>query len=192
MGDGIVQVGDTGLELDDPAGGRATLAEVPGPVLFSASPGGERLAVLSLSSSEVIEAATDAVPAVPPGVVSVIDRTAGTIEAVTRRAAVGLWWSPDGRSLLLLSPGGDARVEVAVWRDGETRSLGAIELEPAFVREVLPFFDQYAQSLRLWSPDSAAVALPGIMDDRRGVWVMPVDGGEAFVAAGGTWVSWSG
>jgi TolB protein len=47
----------------------------------------------------------------------------------------------------------------------ETRVLAAFAPSPLFVLQYLPFFDQYARSHRLWSPDSDALVLPALDDD---------------------------
>jgi hypothetical protein len=61
----------------------------------------------------------------------------------------------------------------------------------SFFRDVLQFFDQYAQSLELWAPDSSAVALAGAIDGESGIWVIPVDGSDPRLVSEGTWVAWS-
>jgi len=47
----------------------------------------------------------------------------------------------------------------------QTRLLGAFVPSPLFTAQYLPFFDQYARSHRLWSPDSDALVLPALDDD---------------------------
>jgi len=98
-----------------------------------------------------------------------------------------------GDTPLVLSPveGGAAQLATMIWRDGETTELSTISPNPAFVADVLRFFDQYGQSLQLWSPDSAAFALPGAIDDDPGIWVHLVAGGDAVNVHSGSWVSWS-
>jgi hypothetical protein len=59
------------------------------------------------------------------------------------------------------------------------------------VDEVLQFFDQYGQSLQLWSPDSAAFALVGAIKGDPGVWVHTIGGGDPVKVYDGSWVSWS-
>jgi hypothetical protein len=60
------------------------------------------------------------------------------------------------------------------------------------ITDVLRFFDQYGQSLQLWSPDSAAYVLPGAIDEETGIWVHTIAGGEPVNVAGGSWAAWSG
>jgi len=47
----------------------------------------------------------------------------------------------------------------------QTRLLGAFVPSPLFAGQYLPFFDQYARSHRLWSPDSDALVMPALDDD---------------------------
>jgi len=47
----------------------------------------------------------------------------------------------------------------------QTRLLGAFVPSPLFAGQYLPFFDQYARSHRLWSPDSDALVMPAVGED---------------------------
>ena len=94
-------------------------------------------------------------------------------------------------SLLNPDEGGAAELATIVWQAGSTTELSTMSPDPAFVADVLRFFDQYGQSLQLWSPDSAAFALPGAIDDDRGIWVHLVAGGDPVNVHDGSWVSWS-
>ena len=47
----------------------------------------------------------------------------------------------------------------------QTRLLGAFAPSPLFAGQYLPFFDQYARSHRLWSPDSDALVMPAVGED---------------------------
>ena len=87
---------------------------------------------------------------------------------------------------------GAAEVEVLLWEDGGITEMSRISPHPSLVADVLRFFDQYGQSLQLWSPDSAAFALPGAIDEEPGIWVHLVEGGDPVNVADGSWVSWSG
>jgi hypothetical protein len=108
--------------------------------------------------------------------------------------SIGLFWAPDGESLLVLAPvdAAAAELDVLVWRVEEVTLLSRVSPHPSLVTDVLRFFDQYGQSLQLWSPDSAAFALPGAIDGETGIWVHTVGGGDPVNVADGSWVSWSG
>ena len=44
--------------------------------------------------------------------------------------------------------------------NGAIRTQQVVQLADAFAAQVLPYFDQYALSHRLWAPDGSALALP--------------------------------
>jgi hypothetical protein len=102
---------------------------------------------------------------------SVIDvRTGDTVE-ITDHAIASFFWSPDGSRLLFLDAVPDAEqfwYRWGVW-DGTSSFL-----TPRFVPseliavDYLQYFEQYAQSMSLWSPDSTAFAYPGDERGRRG------------------------
>lgn len=63
---------------------------------------------------------------------------------------------------------------------------------PIFLNQYLPFFDQYALSHRLWSPNSKSLTLPVIANDREQIVVVPIDGQTPPLAiAEGIMSSWS-
>ena len=107
-------------------------------------------------------------------------------------SVVAFWWSPDGRSLLVLEVAeeGFPMLAWSVWEDGSMTGPTEFEPDPTFVRDLLPFFDQYAQSMSLWAPDGTAFAFPGRIGDEAGIWVHPVDGTPELIEEG-TWVAWS-
>ena len=62
----------------------------------------------------------------------------------------------------------------------------AVNLSSLFVNQVLPYFDQYALSHRVWSPDGASILLPVIGDDgTETLQVLPADGSAPRVLAPG-------
>jgi hypothetical protein len=193
---GILHLAEAGLELRQTGGEARLLATVPGPIAFVANRQGTRVAVQSFVEEEAppgLNAAITETPAIPSNTVVVIDIDSGEISEVVDSISIGLFWSPDGESLLVLSPdeGGAAELSPTVWRAGDTTELATMSPNPAFVADVLRFFDQYGQSLQLWSPDSAAFALPGAIDEDPGIWVHLVDGGDPVKVTDGSWVSWS-
>lgn len=192
---GIIHLGESGLELRQVEGSARLLATAPGPVAFVANPQGTRLAVQSFVADEApgIEAALSQAPELPSNQVIVVDVETGELFEVVAAPSIGLFWSPDGETLLVLRPsqGGTGELTTVVWRGGETTEVSLIAPHPAFVDEVLQFFDQYGQSLQLWSPDSAAFALVGAIKGDPGVWVHTIGGGDPVKVYDGSWVSWS-
>ncbi len=195
--DGILHLSDEGLELRQPAGEGRILATVPGPVSFVANRQGTLVAVQSFVDEEKappgVDVALSETPAIPGNEVVVLDVANGEMTEVLDTPSLGLFWSPNGDSLLILAPAeGAAEVEVLLWEDGGITEMSRISPHPSLVADVLRFFDQYGQSLQLWSPDSAAFALPGAIDEEPGIWVHLVEGGDPVNVADGSWVSWSG
>jgi len=74
---------------------------------------------------------------------------------------------------------------------GESRLLTVFEPTNLFVNQFLPFFDQYALSHRVWSPDSQALVLPMKHEGDNFILVVPADGGEPAVIAHGVAAFWS-
>ena len=72
-------------------------------------------------------------------------------------------------------------------------------LTPRFVPSMLiagaylRFFEQYAQSMSLWSPDGSAFAYPGTNEDgEEGIWIQSARPDRAPVlVADGDFVAWS-
>jgi TolB protein len=56
---------------------------------------------------------------------------------------------------------------------GEHRLLLTFQPLNIFVNQFLPFFDQYALSHRIWSPDSNAIVLPVLEKEQAKVLVIP-------------------
>ncbi len=193
---GILHLAEAGLELRQTGGESRLLATVPGPVAFVANRQGTRVAVQSFVEEDTppgVNAAVTETPAIPSNTVVVIDVDSGEMTEVVAAASLGLFWSPNGESLLVLNPdeGGAAELTMLLWRAGETTELSTMSPNLTFVSDVLRFFDQYGQSLQLWSPDSAAFALPGAIADDPGIWVHLVAGGDPVNVHDGSWVSWS-
>ncbi len=69
----------------------------------------------------------------------------------------------------------------------EDKRLATFTPTLLFLDQFLPFFDQYALSHRLWSPDSSALALPiTTADGKKQITVFGLDGAVTAVAEGDT------
>jgi len=75
---------------------------------------------------------------------------------------------------------------------GAISSDRVVRLGRRFVAELLPYFDQYALSHRLWAPDSSAFLLPLVnaTDETQLVFLRP-DGGDASLIIDGEAGFWS-
>lgn len=184
---GIFHVVDGDLVVEENSGERRQIAEIGEFTFFVANHQGTRVALQSTGANPGISVGLSDAVAVPTDVVVVVDVATGETEAITESPAFGFFWSPDGESLLMMIPSGEA-VELTVW-DGSGEATGYGEFRPsiAVIREMVPFFPQYAQSIRYWSPDSKAFTYAG--DD--GVWVQRIGEEAPTKISDGSWVAWS-
>ena len=75
---------------------------------------------------------------------------------------------------------------------GKATRAQIVHLSPLFVNQVLPYFDQYALSHRVWAPDASAILLPVIADDgAESLAVLPADGSAPRTLAPGSMGFWS-
>jgi TolB protein len=177
------------LETDD---GRGAVADFNGLAMFVANDAGTRVAVQIAGEGGPIQAALSDPPALPGGRVVVVDLTSGAAFEVSAELALGFFWSPDGDSLLVLTPD-DGDVKPLVWSSDDTSGDYPSYRPPAtMLQDTFPFFPQYAQSVRFWSPDSTAFAFAGEVGEERGVWVQDVAADEPVLVSDGRWVAWSG
>jgi hypothetical protein len=148
------------------------------------------VAIHSLSGQDGITVGLDSQE--DPNSVSILDVESGEVTAVATGLSVGSFWSPAGNSLLVLEVNADARaIDLVLWEAGETRTLTTIGVPGSLISEALAFFDQYAQSWQMWSPDSAAVVFPGTIGDAAGIWVIGLDGADPLNISDGEWAAWS-
>jgi TolB protein len=82
-----------------------------------------------------------------------------------------------------------AFVDVA---SGATQGARSVHLAQTFVYELLPYFDQYALSHRVWAPDGTSIALPIASDSAAtAIFAIPADGGEPQRIVDGELAFWS-
>ena len=164
----------------------ASRAIVPydGLILFVVSPDGSRIAYQVIGETETSP-------------LSVIDLASGeTTQVVDDGLVAAFYWSPDGERLLVLDPVPDEDAfwyRWLVWDGVSSFTTSRFVLSILFVRDYLPFFEQYAQSMSLWSPDGRAFAYPGMSEDgETGIWVQPArPDREPVLVADGEFVTWS-
>jgi TolB protein len=159
------------------------LVRFRGAIEFVVSPGGDRVAY-RIDAGEGF------------GTVAVVDLESARSRPVTDLPTSAFHWSPDGRRLLLMTPaeGDDPTAHRwRVWDGSDTDAIGPTFLpSPTYLREYLPFFGQFAQTMTLWAPDGRSFAFPGLIDDRAGIWVQDLDSDEpTFVLEDGSMVAWS-
>lgn len=187
---GILHVVDGRLVLegDEPD----VLAEVGEQTMFVANRQGSLVAVQTIGAPEQTVSLAQT-GTLQTNVVAVVDLATGQVEVVDGDPVVGLWWSPAGDSLLLLTPiSGGSALMAKVWSSDD----GLVEYSryrpsPIQARDLLPFFPQYAQSMTFWAPDSSGFALAGEVGGESGIWVHQIGVLEPMKVSDGLWVSWS-
>jgi Tol biopolymer transport system component len=189
--------GNQALYLREQQSGVATkLINVSGFVGVAWSPDGRWIAYHQIESAEMS----------PLGHVFVMPAPEGTqAEAKARQVstepAIAFFWSPDSQHLAVLTPSLDendsasrgiglaapmpqaAELFLRWWvmdlPDGELRPLVAFRPTRTFL-PILPFFDQYAHSMRFWSPDSRYLVYSHQESaDQSGVWIADIRSEEA-------------
>ncbi len=117
----------------------------------------------------------------PYGPLRLLDMADGGVRTLSSRTVLAFFWSPDGRHIAYLTIGrmapgvgeparfaaltvqGDGPL-LDLWlvrvADGAEQRLATFQPTALFLAQFLPFFDQYARSHHLWSPDSRALVLP--------------------------------
>jgi TolB protein len=201
--------GSESIVIEKPDGGDRHEIPTPGPAAIEFSAAGDRLAFIAPA------APSDDPPALPLGPLRVVDVASGSVRTILEGSAVAFFWSPDGRTIATLrlpAPGDEDLASTAalvppfgaptagysvrlVFVDvasGDARSSQTVQVSELFGLQMLPFFDQYALSHRLWSPDSSSLLLPIVGDDNTtGLVVLPADGSAPRRVAAGEMGSWS-
>jgi hypothetical protein len=140
-----------------------------------------------------IQASAQAIPTISSGVLTVIDLEEGSFTSVTSDPSPMFQWDPAGEQLLYATFVDDPIPALVwhVWKDGEVTDFEPFVPEPSWFGTVAPFFDQYAQSISLWSPDGSAFAYPALVDGEARILVQPVEEANPLDIAAGNWVAWS-
>jgi TolB protein len=155
------------LRLLDVATGETQLLSSQTVLAFFWSPDGRSLAFLTLGR----ERGDDSINAAAPAK-----------NRITSRVAAARQFG-QGQGFLTLSV-----VDVATGQ-----GLRLLNFNPTLVylSQFLPYFDQYALSHRVWSPDSQAIVLPVRQDETNQILVVPVDGSLPYELAEGEIAFWS-
>ena len=163
------------------------VASSPGGMIFIVAPGGGTIAYITLGEGRVGTLWSVAA-----------DGTGG--RQIAEGPVLTFVWSPDGSRIAYLIAAEDDDVQAAALRAqtdlrltwyvfdlarGETRQLQTFRPSAEFLN-LLPFFDQYAQSIRLW--DAAGERL--VYADEDGVWTLDVTTGDAQQAGTGVLGMW--
>jgi TolB protein len=155
--------------------------------------------------------------ALPIGSLELLDVAATLPRRLVDEGVVAFFWSPEGASIAALAVAGDGPRQVAsidarlpdagaqpvADEDGTLRLLivdagdgmvrldRPVRLSDTFIRQLLPYFDQYALSHRLWSSDGSALVLPLVDDEGHSrITVVPVDDSPPDEIADGEIAFW--
>ena len=169
------------------------LAKVRGAARFVGS--GDKLAIVTGGDIESggIQASAQSLPTVTSGVLTVIDLEQDSFTSVTPDPSPIFQWDPEGEQLLYVTFVDDPTPALVwhVWEDGKVTDFEPFVPEPSWFGTVAPFFDQYAQSVSLWSSDGSAFAYPALVDDEARILVQHLNEATPFDIAAGNWVAWS-
>lgn len=169
------------------------IARVRGAARFVGSQ--DNLAIITGGAVESggVQASAQALPTITSGVLTVVDLAQGTFTSVTPDPSPIFQWDPVGERLLYVTFVDDPAPALTwhVWDDGEVTDFEPFTPEPSWFATVAPFFDQYAQSISLWSPDGSAFAYPALVDGAPQIMVQNLTDESPVAITPGTWVTWN-
>lgn len=190
--------GDSGDELvlaeADGANPRQ-LFSFNGSLSFAWSPRGDAVAYINTESP-----AAQGLGQLAFGRLAVTDLAGADRRTLSQERTMAFFWSPDGSKIAYLTitnaPNPNElllRWNIADIATGESRPLAAFSPTEEFI-SIIPFFDQYARSLRVWSPDSRSLVY-AVEDssDTYGIYVLDIEAGDQprriadGVTAGWSW-----
>lgn len=152
------------------------------------------------------------------GPLRLIDADTGEGRLLSRETVLAFFWSPDGRYLAYLSSSrlnrniqaasltrssklsakpqptqGNHffRLHVVDIASGSDRHIASFQPTILFLAQFLPYFDQYAHSHHLWSPDSGALVLSVRQNGENQVVIIPINGEPLRELTAGDMAFWS-
>jgi hypothetical protein len=183
---------DTYLTLWDDSS-FSDIARVRGASRFVGS--GNNIAVITGGTVETggIQALAQALPTITSGILTVVDLEQASLTSVTSDPTTVFQWDRAGERLLYATFVKDPTPALVwhVWEGGEVTDFEPFVPDPSWFATVAPFFDQYAQSVSLWSPDGSRFAYPALVDGTPQIMVQQLDETSARSIAPGAWVAWS-
>ena len=167
------------LLLADPTGeALGDVTDYDGRISFQLSPDGRQVAYVATDAA--VEAST-------LGPLYVVDAATQQTRELSNRPVIAFYWSPDGQKLAFLTldaVNGRIGLRWNIWNGRVTRQYAGFFPSQELLENYIPFFDQYAQSHRIWSPQGDAIVFAGTLENgKSGVWVQPVGASEDQQAA---------
>jgi TolB protein len=144
------------------------------------------------------------------GPLKLLEAESGLLEDLTDSIVLAFFWSPDGKYIAYISPLSEQEPDVSDIGpatliaqkiqqsflfdlhvvDVKTKDdfvIGTFTPSFQFVTQFLPFFDQYALSHSIWSPQSDAVVLTTIdAQNAEKITIFPINGAAQIIADGDT------
>lgn len=155
-------------------------------ISFTVSPTNERLAY-TVSDTNTGSAAV--------GELYVVNINTGRTQELSSDPVVAFFWSPDGNKLayqVVERSAGGIGLRWHVWDGTEITEYGSFLPSQRFFQRYLMFFDQYAQSMSIWAPDSSAFVYAGTTrTGQRGIWVQYLGEPRPTRVARGIFAAWS-
>lgn len=187
----VYATADTGsqrLIVADTAGQElAEVTDYPGRISFSLSGDSSRLAYVVTDRDSTSSTL---------GPLYVVDVDSRRTREITGNPVLAFYWSPSGDKLAYLGlefVEGRLGLRWYVWDGQQSTPYAAYFPSRIYLDSYLPFFDQYAQSHRIWSPDGDAFVFTGTLPDgRSGVWVQALAAdSEPLLVGPGVFATWS-
>ncbi|RPI23473.1 MAG: hypothetical protein EHM57_03950, partial [Actinobacteria bacterium] len=174
----------------DTGDGPRDIATVIGSAQLVAARGRTAIQTFAVTEQNGQQARRRARPEIVPGALYVVGHDGDSATEVVDHSVFSFFWSPDGEHLLILDSPAEGEMRWRLW-DGETIvDYPPFRPEREWVTSFIPFFDQYATSMSLWSSDGSTFAYPGAHDDEGGIWLQRIDEAEPTKLADGRWVAW--
>ncbi len=165
-----------------------------GLVSFAWAPNSDQLAYIVTASPEA-----QGLGQIAFGPLAVTDPTGANPRVLSQDDVLAFFWSPDGASIATLTlyenpQTGETslRWNVVDVASGDAHEVATFDPSEEFV-SLIPFFDQYARSLRVWSPDSRSLVYAvDEGQDQYGIYVVEVaPGSQPRRLADGVTAAWS-
>jgi hypothetical protein len=135
---------------------------------------------------------TQQLPSVPGGRLVVIDLMSGSMETVSTELALVYQWDQVGERLLYATVGNEPVSLIwHQWSGGESAEIASFSPQPLWFRSLVPFFDQYAQSVQFWSASGDHIGYPAIIDGAAVVVIQSVDGSGPIIIPDASWSAWA-
>ena len=131
------------------------------------------------------------IPSIPTDTLVVVDLDTGRIQRVTEEPTAVFQLDPTGDRLLYAEASTEVGLIWSIWDDGTVTEVAGYRPNVQWIGELVPFFDQYAQSVHLWSDSGDYVAFPASIQAAPVVVVYDIATGTKTIIEDATWSSWA-